>query len=329
MNRHIFAFALIACAKAQTTTPIAYSRAPAGAPPWPIQNICTIQADSSGDRCLTADGHSHHPSWSPDGKRILFIHDASLSSPPPYRETEEFRTHHPVELSIMDADGRNRKVLRIIEPVIHSATWSPDGKTIAITAATALKQGELPAVGLFLLRATGEGDLKRIRPNAWTPSWSPGGKRLAFTVEHPRGRWRVHTANVDGTDETPIGNPDVNNGSPAWSPDGKQIAFDQFTDQGRRQQVFVMNPDGSNVRQLTTGTAWSCASPSWSPNGNQVLVSCRSAATVCGMGIYSTGQRMPDCERRVFLVQTSTTPAEPKMIELFAHDGVMASFAPK
>ncbi len=327
MKSHILPFALIACAHAQTTGTIAYTRSHEGFM-WPVQNICTIRADTSSNQCLTTDGHSHSPSWSPDAKRILFIHDTSLSTPPAYQETEQTRTHHPVELSVMDASGANRKVLRTIEPVIHSATWSPDGTTLAITAATALTPGESQAVALFLLPTSGKGELQRIRQNAWTPSWSPDGRRLAFTVEQPRGHWRVHTSNADGTGETAIGNPNQNNGSPAWSPDGKRIAFDQFTGDGRRQQVFVMNADGSNIQQLTTDSAWSCTRPSWSPAGNQLLVSCLSAATVCGMGIYSTGQKMPDCDRRVFLVPASPTPAASK-IKLFDHDSAMGSFAPR
>ncbi|HEU0140000.1 MAG TPA: hypothetical protein VFQ79_09830, partial [Bryobacteraceae bacterium] len=305
---------------------IAYTRAPEGAPPWPVQNICTVRSDGSDDRCLTTDDHSHNPSWSPDGTRILFIHDSTLSTKPPYRETEDTRSHHPIELSVMDADGGNRRVLRRIEPVVHSAAWSPDGETLAITAATAPTAGEQPPVGLFLLPATGKGELRLFRSNAWTPSWSPDGRKLAFTVEHPRGHWRVHTANVDGTGETALGSPDADNGSPAWSPDGREIAFDQFTDANRRQQVFVMKPDGADVRQVTSDPAWSCARPSWSASGTHLAVSCRSAGSFCGMGFFSTGQKMPECTRRVFLVPAATESAA-SAIRLFDHDGAMASFA--
>ncbi len=328
MNRYMLSVAFVAYAEAQTTGVIAYSRAPDGAPLWPSQNICTIRTDTSGDRCLTVDGHSHSPSWSPDGKRILFIHDSRLSTPPIYRETEETKSHHPVELSVMDVDGRNRKVLRTIEPVIHSAAWSPDGRTLAITASTPTKPGESPQVGLFLLPASGRGALRLIQRDAWTPSWSPDGRKLAFTVEHPRGRWRVHTANVNGTGEAAIGNPNVDSGSPVWSPNGHEIAFYQSTDQGRREQVFVMNADGSNVRQVTSDSAWSCGCLSWSPGGDHLVVSCRSAGAFCGMGIFSTGQRMPECDRRVFLVPTSSVPATSRK-KLFDHDGAMASFAPR
>src|ERR1700730_14610703 len=86
MNQYILAFALVACAEAQTPGVIAYTRAPDGAPPWPVQNIRNMRVSGSVDRCLTTDGHSHNPSWSPDGKRVLFIHDSTLSTKPPYRE---------------------------------------------------------------------------------------------------------------------------------------------------------------------------------------------------------------------------------------------------
>ena len=324
MKSSLLALALVMPVQAQTPGTIAYTRAPEGAPPWPVQDVCVVRTDGSGDRCLTTDGHSHHPSWSPDGKRILFIHDTTLSTKPAYRETEQTRSHHPVELSVMDADGRNRRVLRLIEPVIYSVAWSPDGATLAISAATSLQPGEPAKAGVFLLPANGKGDLRLFRDNAWTPSWSPDGSRLAFTVEHPRGRWRVHTAKIDGSDELAIGAAGVDNGSPAWSPDGKKIAFDQFTGISGRQQIFIMNPDGSGVRQLTADSAWSCTGPSWSPDGTQIAVSCRSADSPCGMGISSTGHPLTECARRVFLVHV----APGSQTKLFDYDGAMATFAP-
>jgi TolB protein len=215
----------------------------------------------------------------------------------------------------MDADGGNRQVLRAIEPVIHSVAWSPDGSTLAISAATAVQPGDVPQHGLFLLPASGKGKLRLFRANAWTPSWSPDGTRLAFTVEHPRGRWRVYTARIDGTEETAFGD--------AWSPDGRQIAFDRFAVGGGRQQVFVMNADGSGTRQLTTDPAWSCAHPSWSQDGRRLAVSCRSAASPRGMGVFSTGHKMPECTRRVFTV--AAEPGSPK-VKIFDHDGAGANF---
>src|SRR5437667_12519140 len=156
----------------------------------------------------------------------------------------------------MNADGSDRKLLRHIEPVIYSAAWSSDGKTLAITCipevwASVPRPADEPArAGLFLLSADGMGELRPLFPNAFTPSWSPDGKRLAFSVERPRGRWAVHVANTDGSHDVQLTDSNRIGGSPAWSPDGTHIAFDEFVDPGR-QQVFVMETDGSQVRQLT------------------------------------------------------------------------------
>jgi Tol biopolymer transport system component len=321
----VLAAMIVACAQAQPQGTIVYTGAPEGGPPWPVQDVYSIRADGSGAKALTRDGHSHHPSWSPDGKRILFIHDAELSTKPAYRETGESKSHHPVELSIMDADGRNRRVLRRIEPVIYSAVWSPDGSTLAISAATEPGAGEPATAGIFFLPASGSGELRLYMRNGWTPSWSPDGKKLAFTVEHPRGRWTVHTANADGTNDVRLTSPHIDSGSPAWSPDGKLIAFEQFTGVAGRQQVFLMNADGSAIRQLTTDTAWSCTHPTWSPDGGRLVVACRFAASPCGMGVFSTGQPMPECTRRLFVLPVASSQAS-KPAMLVSQDAAFPSF---
>jgi Tol biopolymer transport system component len=59
--------------------------------------------------------------------------------------------------------------------------------------------------------------------------------------------------------------PRSNEWSPAWSPDGSQIAFS--SDRGGSPHVYVMDPDGSNVRRLSDG--WG-EYPAWSPDGSAI-----------------------------------------------------------
>jgi Tol biopolymer transport system component len=56
------------------------------------------------------------------------------------------------------------------------------------------------------------------------------------------------------------GNPD----SPQWSPDGSKIAF-----QGGGQ-IWVVNADGTNAVQLTSGSGYSNRAPAWSPDGTKI-----------------------------------------------------------
>jgi TolB protein len=55
---------------------------------------------------------------------------------------------------------------------------------------------------------------------------------------------------------------------PCWSPDGKRIAF--ASDRGGAMNIYVMDADGGNVKQLTTFDDRSRC-PAWSPDGKQIL----------------------------------------------------------
>jgi len=287
---------------------IVYTHAPEAGAPWPVNDIYSMAGDGSKVKALTNDGHSHNAVWSPYGRRILFIHDSALK--------------HPAELEVMDKDGRNRRLLRRIEPVIYSAAWSPDGKTLAVSCISEELAG-LP--DLFLLPASGRGELRLLFRGAFTPAWSPDGKKLAFSVEKPRGMWAVHVANADGSQDVQLTDPILIGGSPAWSPDGKRIAFDEFSDQAR-QQIFVMDANGYNVRQLTNSPKWSCEHPSWSADGKQIAFSCRSASAPCGPGVSSVGPRLPACVRRMFVASASDSKSAPR--QLGDQDGALPAFSP-
>ena len=58
--------------------------------------------------------------------------------------------------------------------------------------------------------------------------------------------------------------------APAWSPDGRQIAFESDLDGD--PEIFVMNADGSGVRQLTHNTIWD-EGPAWAPDGTKLAFS--------------------------------------------------------
>src|SRR5688572_22512982 len=57
---------------------------------------------------------------------------------------------------------------------------------------------------------------------------------------------------------------------PAWSPDGKSIAFQSNRD--GPYHIYVMNTDGSNLRQLTSGDDNDDRHPNWSPDGKTIAV---------------------------------------------------------
>src|SRR5690606_28343904 len=133
---------MLSCIQAQPSRMVAYTRAPDESAPWPVQDVCVVRLDSSDEKCLTSDGHSHHPVWSPDGKQIAFIHDVSMNPDSSNGEGKTNISRRPVEISVMDADGQSRRVVQRIEPVIYSMAWSPDGKTLAVSTFQASRSGQ-------------------------------------------------------------------------------------------------------------------------------------------------------------------------------------------
>jgi Tol biopolymer transport system component len=60
----------------------------------------------------------------------------------------------------------------------------------------------------------------------------------------------------------------ISNAYPAWSPDGTRIAFQ--SNRTGDHEIYVMNADGSGVRQLTDSDGLD-VHPSWSPDGSRIV----------------------------------------------------------
>ena len=135
------------------------------------------------------------------------------------------------------------------------------------------------------------------------PVISPDGQRLVYALSWVEGtgsaaenRSRLMLAGPDGGAgrEFTQGNAD---GSPRFSPDGAKLAFLRARQSGEPRQVWVMNSDGGEARQLT-GAAKGVQDFAWSPDGSRIVY-CADTEPAAGAaaGSQTEGPRVVEVNR--------------------------------
>jgi hypothetical protein len=71
-------------------------------------------------------------------------------------------------------------------------------------------------------------------------------------------------------DEENISEMDSNESKPTWSPDGAWIAFRVV--QGETSDIWIMNPDGGEKKNLTERSSIHANNPSWSSDGKWIVI---------------------------------------------------------
>ncbi len=200
-------------------------------------SIWVMNADGSGAKELIK--RASEPTFSPDGKRIAY-----------YLWTDG--------LFVANADGTEPKKI-VGEKHSGFPAWSNDGRWIALS----VRPGASGNIATDAIAPDGTG--RRPIGIGWSPSWSPDDKFIVFQTCRGAqcGIFRISSA---GGDAVPISTDD--GGLPAWSPDGKRILYQKDVDGVK--QLFVMDADGSNKKQLTRGNVLN-VSANWSPDGNFIF----------------------------------------------------------
>lgn len=185
--------------------------------------VYVVPVDGGSTKAVAGEGH-WGATWSPAGDRLAFGGDER----------------------IVLADRAGSIVGEIAMPGLAPVglAWSPDGSRIAFVD----DRG-----AAYVVRFDGS-SLERIATPGHSledvvPTWSPDGQLLAFADDE--GVW---VANADGLDKRRLtpGLSGVEPTSPVWSPGGTELAFvrERF-DGSHERDIFVVDVDGRNLRQLT------------------------------------------------------------------------------
>lgn len=145
--------------------------------------------------------------------------------------------------------------------------YSPDRTKVLFVAPYGMPR----AKALWVANTDGTG-LRKVIDWEWqdqTPfqaAWSPAGERIAF-VGGKELSSTIYIVNPDGSDLHSV----VSGDYFSWSPDGRQIAFTDYQLQRPGRFGYVVNIDGTNLRQIASGGA--LVQCSWSPDGKLVAFS--------------------------------------------------------
>jgi TolB protein len=196
-------------------------------------------------------------SWSPDGKRI---------------SCEGFGVEAPSLngiYTIRTSDGGGlRRITSTPDGFDAPADFSPDGERLVFTRFV-----DDEPVGVFVTELDGSGLVQVSLPDlmlddtGFAGSWSPDGSQILVVARASEDDHKeIWIVDADGgsprrLEMTPACGGSFSDASsagcysPEWSPDGSMIVFTRSSWDGKTENIYIVNADGTGLQQVTDGGA--------------------------------------------------------------------------
>jgi len=225
-----------------------------------VNKIYLMDVDATGSGAnptrLTNDTEAeNYPSWSPDGKRLVYQGDLNGSA-----------------IYVINADGTGQQRLSPTPGFDVTPSWSADGTKIVYARLLEVPQpNQPPMTDLRVMNVDGTGDDAILPDTLFSvePRWSVS-EQLVFMSLMGGSELEIYVMNVDGTDLRQLTSA-ANNGDPVWSPDGTRITFGSDREGGNKLNIFVMNADGGQQEQLTDfEVPDEAGDTNWSSDGRKI-----------------------------------------------------------
>jgi dipeptidyl aminopeptidase/acylaminoacyl peptidase len=275
-----------------------------------FSDLWVVNADGSGNRPLThGNFHEYQPRWSPDGKQIAFLSDRSGSvqiyvqpmDGVPVAITQSAGTPSSIHWS---PDSRHIAFTQVLPeaPLVvgilptppDGAKWAPPPVYFDKMNFRLDNMGNLPRghAQVFVVSSAGgpskqvtTGDFDYDGPWAhsfwgWeTIAWAADGRHLMLSVDlkpDPDTRVRdseLYEISIDGGPMRALTDRRGPDRSQIASPDGRLIAYlgyDASGSESDAQNIYVMNSDGTNKRQIARELDRGAMQIAWSPDSSGI-----------------------------------------------------------
>lgn len=243
--------------------------------------ITTMEPDGSDVRYLTSAGaHAWSPSWSADGKRIVYV-----------RAGSDYQY-----IYVMRGNGsRVRRLSSNPNWRDASPAFSPSGRRIVFSRIFLGTDPRKPPSEIVVMR------LRDLRMRVLTadgidPQWSPDGKRIAFTDETLDTGEDISTIRTDGTHKhrlTDAASTPYSYFGPAYTADGHTIYFERTPMvRGYREALMKISASGGPAYPVRVPTPDGLLQgPAPAPEGG--CVAGESQRTPNHYALYALGEACP------------------------------------
>ncbi len=220
--------------------------------------VCIIDADGGNLRKVTNDSVSDsHPSWSPDGKTLLYLSTQKEGS----------------QAWSISADSGESVQLTHFATGVSDAVWTSDGKHIVFTSDVFPECGADNDCNKKNDDGVSSGPIHahmadRLLYRHWT-SWKDGRRShiLIFDVESKK-----YTDLSPGDFDAPVFS--LGGGGLALSPDGKELCYASNHDANEAEttnaDLFVVPTEGGTPKNITSENKAYDGDPGYSPNGKYI-----------------------------------------------------------
>lgn len=182
-------------------------------------------------------GKKTSPSFSPDGKKIVYVHFK------PERADD-------TELAIFDLDrNTNRKFSDQYGPLFFPS-WSPNGKYIVYTTGHCSMDCGRIIQELWIASTKGNYARQVLMTNSHClqPVWSSDSKKIAFASDKS-GNFDIWLLSLDNWGLKQLTKDPHLDTSPAWSPDRRRIAF--VSTRTGKNMIWIMDLERGKLKMLS------------------------------------------------------------------------------